>query len=239
MKAIILCAGYGTRLGDLTRETPKPMLPINGKPLLEYILLNCKANGFTDIAINLHFKPEIITSYFGDGSQFGLSINYYYEEELLGTAGSILSMSEFVDNTDTFLVHYGDILTDQSFKSMYEFHSSKHDAAATLLVHTRQNSNSIILTNNNNRIIDFVERPTDDERRRLTSSLVNSGIVLFNKTIYSYIDKEAHDLPKDVYAKVFSKANLYAYKLESFRCAIDSPQRLQLAEEWIRKGRIG
>src|SRR5450756_1389803 len=109
MKAIILCAGFGSRLGDLTREIPKPMLLLNGRPLLSYILANCKVHGFTEIAINLHFKPEIIKEYFGDGSRFGLSIQYFFEEHLLGTAGSVKNMAEFTGNDLSFLVHYGDL----------------------------------------------------------------------------------------------------------------------------------
>jgi NDP-sugar pyrophosphorylase family protein len=236
MKAIILCAGFGSRLGDLTREIPKPMLLLNGNPLLSYILANCKANGFTEIAINLHFKPEIITEYYGDGSRFGLSIQYFYEEKLLGTAGSILNMVEFIGNDKTFLVHYGDILTDQSFISLLTFHKEKNDSLATLLVHSRVNSNSIILMNSEKRITGFIERPSEEERQKYNSTWVNSGIAVFNKAIIDQIPHDAVDLPKHVYCKIIDSQKLYAFQLDGYRCAIDSPDRYHTAQEAILTG---
>lgn len=232
MKAIILCAGYGTRLGDLTKDTPKPMLPINGKPLLNYIIDNCKIHNFTDIAINLHYKGDIIKSYFGDGRGFGVRITYFHEKELLGTAGSVRAMQSFIDNSEPFLVHYGDIITDQDFGSMLSFHKSKPNAIATLLVHTRKQSNSIIVTGRDNRILQFIERPSDELRANYPSDIVNSGIALFSPLIFGYIGQTAKDLPRDVYSSIADRAALYAFKLDSFRVAIDSVERLQIAQQW-------
>jgi len=79
MKAMVLCAGYGTRLGDLTKEMPKPMLLIAGQPLLAYTLRYLAHYGFDQVAINLHHKPEVITNYVADGSQFGVRVHYSYE----------------------------------------------------------------------------------------------------------------------------------------------------------------
>ena len=90
MKAFILAAGKGKRLGHLTKDTPKPMLMLNGKPILEHNILMCKNAGVQDIFTNLHYLPDIITDYFGDGSKFGVNIQYNFEPELLGTAGGIL-----------------------------------------------------------------------------------------------------------------------------------------------------
>jgi len=89
MRAMVLSAGYGTRMGDLTREMPKPMLLIEGRPILEYIICHLARQGFVQIAINLHFKPEIVQNYFRDGSKWRVNITYSYEPELLGTAGGV------------------------------------------------------------------------------------------------------------------------------------------------------
>jgi len=86
MRAMVLSAGYGTRLGNLTREMPKPMLFLEGRPMLEHIICHLARQGFDQIAINLHFKPEIVQNYFGDGSKWCVKITYSYEPELLGTA---------------------------------------------------------------------------------------------------------------------------------------------------------
>ena len=102
MKAMILSAGYGTRLGDLTREIPKPMLPLGDRPLLEYILRNLLRHGFDEVAVNLHFMPEAIRDYFGDGSAWNCRLIYSHEAELLGTAGGVKNMAAFLGGRDPF-----------------------------------------------------------------------------------------------------------------------------------------
>src|SRR5438445_10156502 len=84
MKAMVLCAGLGTRLGDLTRDVPKAMLLLEGQPMLAFILANLKRHGFDDIVINLHFKPELIRERFADGAAHGVRITYSHEPQLLG-----------------------------------------------------------------------------------------------------------------------------------------------------------
>lgn len=237
MKAIVLSAGFGSRLGEMTRDIPKPMLLLNGRPLLSYILANCKAHGFTEVGINLHFKPEIIKEYFGDGSRFGISIQYFFEEQLLGTAGSIRKMAEFIGNDGNFLVHYGDILTDQNFTSLHSFHLTNKNALATLLVHSRVNSNSIVLLNSEKRITGFIERPSEEERQKYNSTWVNSGIAIFNQAFIDQIPYDAVDLPKHVYCNIIDSQELYAFPLDGYRCAIDSQERYHGANEAILKGK--
>src|SRR5687767_314215 len=136
---MVLCAGFGTRLGELTREIPKPMLPLNEHPMLAYILGHLKCHGFCEVAINLHFKPELITSYLGN-SPDGLSLTYSHEPALLGTAGGVKKLEPFFRTEDSFLVQYGDVVTDHDFSEMVRFHRERH-ALATLLVHRRASSN--------------------------------------------------------------------------------------------------
>src|SRR5262245_24815802 len=134
VKAMVLCAGYGTRLGALTRDIPKPMLPLAGYPMLAYIIAHLHTHGFDQLAVNLHFRPEIIRDYFGDGSAWKVSLVYSEEPRLLGTAGGLRKMASFFHNEEAFLVHYGDIITDQDFTAMLRFHRQKH-ALVTLLTH--------------------------------------------------------------------------------------------------------
>lgn len=164
MKAMVLCAGYGTRLDDLTRDTPKPMLRLQERPMLEYIICHLAQHSFNQIAVNLHFMPEAIRGYFGDGSCFGVELIYSYEPELLGTAGGVKKMENFMDVGEAFIVHYGDVLTDQDFTVMLQFHR-KHKALATLLLHQRAYSNSIVSLDEKGRITNFIERPTEEARR--------------------------------------------------------------------------
>jgi NDP-sugar pyrophosphorylase family protein len=226
MKAMVLCAGYGTRLGELTREIPKPMLSIGDAPLLAYILGNLKHHGFTDIAINLHFKPEMIRHYFGDGTHAGLKLTYSFEPDLLGTAGGLKNVEQFFRDEKEFLVHYGDILTNQDFTAMLEFHREK-DALATLLLHERNKSNSIVTLDDRNRIISFLERPDEAGREGHTSRWVNSGICICRPEILNSIAPgTASDLPRDIFPKLLETGRLFGFPLSGYRCAVDSLERV-------------
>jgi len=90
---MVLCAGYGSRLGDLTREIPKPMLPLCGRPILEYILAHLRSHHFDQVAVNLHFLPQAIRSHFGGGASLKIELTYAHEDRLLGTAGGFAQLA--------------------------------------------------------------------------------------------------------------------------------------------------
>lgn len=232
MKAVVLCAGYGTRLGDLTRDIPKPMLPVNGEPLLAHILRYLSGYGFTEVAVNLHFKPEAIRDHFGDGSRYGVSLHYSYEDVLLGTAGAVKNLQEYLSDSDDFLVIYGDILTDQNLDALVEFHHA-NNSSATLLLHQRPGSNSLVQMDDANRIRGFVERPTQQERQAFEShQWVNSGVQMLNRRMLDYIPSgQPADLPRDVYAHAMHREPMYGFPLTGRRIAIDSPQRYEEAKK--------
>jgi mannose-1-phosphate guanylyltransferase/phosphomannomutase len=236
MKAMVLCAGYGTRLGDLTQETPKPMLPVAGTPLLEHILRHLIRHQFDRIAVNLHFRAEVIRDYFGDGSRWGGHIEYSYEPELLGTAGGVKNMEAFFANEEAFLVQYGDVLTDQDFTAMYQFHR-KRQALATLLVHRRAGSNSIVEIDEGSRVVRFLERPNSEERRLAASDWVFSGVTIGGPELLETILPATFcDLPRDIFTRLASTGRLLAFPITGWRCAVDSPERLAEARAVVGKG---
>lgn len=236
MKAIILCAGYGTRLGNLTDGTPKPMLPIAEKPMLEYTIANLSKYGFKEIGINLHFKPEVIQDYFKDGSAWGVKLTYSYEPKLLGTAGGIKNMESFLRQDDFFLVHYGDVLTDQNYSSMLTFHKTKN-AVATLLLHKRANSNSVVIMEGTGLITEFRERPKREECPLLKDIWVNSGVCMCSPRLFDFISSGTpSDLPRDVFSKLVETREFFGYPLSGYRCAVDSPERYKEAQEAITSG---
>lgn len=236
MKAMILCAGYGTRLGELTQERPKPMLLIEGRPILEYIIAHLARHGFDQIGINLHFMPEMIRNYFGNGSRFGVEISYSYEPELLGTAGGVKNMEGFLNDGNPFLIHYGDVITDQDFTKMLAFHRERQ-AFTTLLLHQRAHSNSIVSVDQEMRISGFLERPTEEERRQVTSPWVNSGICLCEPEIFNEIPAQKFcDFPRDIFSKLILTHQLFGFQLSGYRCAVDSPQRFSEVSKIIRTG---
>jgi mannose-1-phosphate guanylyltransferase len=234
MKAIILAAGKGTRLGNLTQEIPKPMLSISGKPLLEYIILYLKKNGIEDIGINLYTMSEQIVDYFKNGSKLSVNIFYYYEKRLSGTAGSLPGFEEWLGEDEDFMVIYGDILTNQPLMNLIELHEI-NNAFATLLLHRRKKSNSFVELDKENKIINFIERPNIEEINKIKHTkpgltLVNSAVQILHRDVLSYVKKNnCFDLPKDVYSKVFNEKKLYGYELTGERVAIDSPERYRQA----------
>lgn len=237
MKAMLLCAGYGTRLGELTREIPKPMLPLNDQPMLAYLIAHLKRQGFDEIVINLHFKPDLIQNHFGDGSRFGVKLTYSLEPMLLGTAGGVKNVERFLRNEPAFLVQYGDILTDQDFQAMLRFHCERN-ALVTLLVHQRARSNSVVALDAERRITSFLERPTEEARQGQTSPWVNSGICVCAPEVLEHIPSNtACDLPRDVFPRLVRTGRLFGFPLSGYRVAVDSPERLAEARAALVEGR--
>ncbi len=132
MKAMILAAGFGTRLRPLTYKTPKPMFPVLNRPLLEHSIDMVRQCGIRDIAINVHHLPDVIIDHFGDGSAFGVNIHWSREEAILGTAGGIKRAQGFLDG-DSFLVINSDVLSDIDLKAVIEDHREKKSALTLVL----------------------------------------------------------------------------------------------------------
>jgi mannose-1-phosphate guanylyltransferase/phosphomannomutase len=236
MKAMVLCAGYGLRLGELTRQTPKPMLRLGDRPLLEHVLRHLVRHGFDEIALNLHFMPESIREYFGDGSRCGGRLVYSHEAELLGTAGGVKKMAGFLARSGDFLVHYGDVLTSQDFTAMLRFHREQQ-ALATLLVHRRRRSNSVVVLDEDRRVAGFLERPTEEERLAVQSSWVFSGVTICAPELLDSVPSTAPcDLPRDVFGGLVATRRLFGFPLTGYRCAVDSPKRLAEARIAAERG---
>ncbi|MBW2993738.1 nucleotidyltransferase family protein, partial [Candidatus Woesearchaeota archaeon] len=120
MKAIILAGGLGERLRPLTDITPKPLLPINGKPIMQYAIENLKKQGITDIVLGISYHADKIKDYFKDGSELGVHIEYSIEETPLGTGGAVKQAAENIN--DTFVLLWADNLTDIDFNKMIDVH---------------------------------------------------------------------------------------------------------------------
>ena len=158
MKALILAAGEGTRLRPLTLTRPKPMLPIGGIPLLELWLRLLVRHGVRDIAINLHYKPDVVTSYFGDGTRWHVRLTYSFEEQALGTAGAVRRLQSFLD--ERFFVLYGDVLTDLDLTALAALHERKQAALTAALYRVpRPWECGIVAMDADGRITRFVEKP--------------------------------------------------------------------------------
>ena len=182
-----MAGGFGKRLMPLTKETPKPMLPINGVPLLERIIEDLKANGLTDIFISVFYKKEVIKKYFQNGEKFGVSIKYIEEKEPLGTAGCLFYLKE--EKMNNILVLNADIYTDINYKKLIQNHtSSKAKATMCAVVHQYKFPFGIIekLPNGGIKI---------DEKPKITK-LANAGVYLLKKEVFSKMKYGSIDMTK-------------------------------------------
>ena len=159
MKAVVLCAGKGTRIREITGgEIPKPMIEVEDKPILERTLEWLKNYDVDEVLVNLHHQGEEIQDYFGS-SYKGLDITYYWEEELLGTAGALKQMED--DLEEEFFVIYGDIVTDLDLDNLHGVQASSN-ASGTVMVYSGEedlSEASIISLDSTNEIEAFIEKP--------------------------------------------------------------------------------
>jgi len=234
MRAVVLCAGRGTRLGALTERVPKPLLDVGGRPLLAYTLEWLAREGVAEVVVNLHHLGDLVPTLIGDGGDFGVSITYVREDRLLGTAGSVRNMAPLLGDDDVLVV-YGDLLVDASLDPLVRTHRERA-ALATLLVHRRAGSNSRIELDDRGRIVAFEERPSlVDDREHW----VNSGIAILSRALRTAIpDRVPCDLPLDVYVPNVASGELYGVPLTGDRIAVDSPARLEAARDAVANGRF-
>lgn len=202
MKAMILAAGVGSRLDPLTRNVPKPMVPIANKPVIEHILEVLRDHGFREIVINVHYLAEKITSWLGNGEKWGVSIKYSYEEVPLGTAGGVKKMEEFFDNT--FLVVGADDLCDIDLRRVLAYHQEKRAMATIALSLVDDPSEyGVVLTNEKGKVIAFIEKPRGE---RIPSNTVNTGIYILEPEVLNLIPKgEFFDFGRDLFPLLIDK----------------------------------
>jgi mannose-1-phosphate guanylyltransferase/mannose-1-phosphate guanylyltransferase/phosphomannomutase len=186
MRAMIMAAGLGTRLRPITYEMPKPMVPVLNRPVMEHILELLARHGFTEVNANLHWFPELIRDRFGDGSRLGIELRYSEEEALLGTAGGVRGVADFLG--DDFLVISGDALTDIDLAAMRDFHRS-HGGIATLATKRVADTSQfgVVITGADGRVQGFQEKPDPAEA---LSDLANCGVYMFRHEIFDFFPAE-------------------------------------------------
>lgn len=186
MNAMILAAGKGTRLYPLTETLPKPMVPVAGEPVLYHTLRWLRRHDIHRVAINLYHLAATIQNDLGNGSRFGVNIHYSTEEQLLGTAGGVKRMADFLE--DPFIVIYGDVLTDLDLNTLVAFHSANGSGRshATLTLDRRPEAThcGVVDLGTNNRVTGFVEKPKPED---ITSPWVNSGIMVLDHALLELI----------------------------------------------------
>ena len=215
-RVILMAGGLGTRLRPLTEDTPKPMLKVGNKPILETIIKNFASHGFVNITISLNYKGDIIKDYLKDGSDFGVNIDYIEENSRLGTAGALSLLKD--KPNEPFFVMNGDLLTDVNFSNLLDFHSFAN-ANATMCV--REYEYQIpygVVETVDDKITSIIEK-------HVKKILVNAGMYVLSPNIFEFIpSNEFFDMP-----------TLFNILIEKERKILSFP----IHEYWLDIGRIG
>jgi NDP-sugar pyrophosphorylase family protein len=211
---MILAAGVGSRLDPLTRNVPKPMVPVVNQPVMEHIVRLLVQHGFTDIIANTHYLADQIEYYFHDGATHGANMTFNREAELMGTAGGLKRVAEkygFFDSDEPFLVIGGDDLTSIDLTKMLQFHKKKKALATIALTQVQDPSQFGVVVLKGDKIARFVEKPAPGTA---PSNLANMGVYLFSPEILDYIPSgEFYDFGKNVFPAIQEAGKpFYGYK---------------------------
>lgn len=216
---MILAAGVGSRLDPITRNVPKPMVPVVNQPVMEHIVRLLVRHGFTDIVCNTHYLGEQVEAYFGDGSAQGANMLFNREKELLGTAGGVKRVAEqhsFFKTDETFLVTGGDDLTNIDLTAMLKFHRD-HKAMATIALTTVDDPSQfgVVVLDKGGPILRFVEKPP---RGTEPSKLVNTGVYLFEPEVLDLIPTgKFYDFGKELFPLLLEKKqSFYGYCTDDY-----------------------
>ena len=200
MKAVIIAGGLGTRLRPLTNNTPKPMLPIGEKPILEHLVNWTKKGGIKSVILCVSYLKESIEDYFGDGEKFGVKIEYAISKKQLATAGQLKTAEKFID--DDFVCMYGDSIFNFSLRSMIKQHSIKKPFVTMSLNEYKTNlPYGVIETSKKGRVINWNEKPE-------IKANVNIGCYVMNPKVFNLIPKNKSYGMDDVIKKAMKKKEI-------------------------------
>lgn len=237
--AVIMAGGKGSRLRSITNdEIPKPMVPVDGKPLLEYQVEALKEYGIKKIIMIVGHLGEKIMDHFKDGKDFGVDIDYIVEKEPLGTAGAFYYLKDKTDTKD-FLLIFGDVFFDIDFDRMEDFHF-KNAALTTLLAHPNGHpyDSDLIQTDDNGKVIGFDSK--NNVRDYWYDNMVNAGMYIINRELLELVGEPVKiDFEKDILAnQVKNGANIYAYHSPEYVKDVGTVDRINATVEELKNGLI-
>jgi mannose-1-phosphate guanylyltransferase/phosphomannomutase len=236
MKAVVMAGGEGSRLRPLTINRPKPMVPIVDRPVMAHIIELLKQHGITDIVITVQYLANVIQDYFGDGSSYGVQIEYSVEERPLGTAGSVMNARHLLQ--EPFLVISGDALTDIDLMSAIRFHHDRQ-ADATLILKRVSNplDYGLVITDSESNIKQFLEKPSWGE---VFSDTINTGIYILNPSVFDYCEEDVPlDWSKDIFPTMLHNGQqLLGYIAEGYWTDVGTIEEYMRATADYLHGRV-
>ena len=244
MKAMIFAAGIGSRLKPLTDNMPKALIPVNGKPMLEHVILKLKAFGFDQIVINIHHLGEQIIDFLKANNNFGIQIFISDEKDyLLDTGGGLKKAQQFLQGDEPFLIHNADIISDIDLKKLYDSHL-ENNPLATLLVSQRETSR-YLLFDKSNKLCGWRNRETGEIKSFYPyfdpshyQEYAFGGIHVLSPQIFDWLQEWTGRFSIiNFYLSVCAKTNIRAYIAEDLHLLdIGKPETLAQAEEWMKTG---
>jgi len=227
-KALVLVGGEGTRLRPLTYKVPKPMLEINNRPMLEYVIENLREQGVGKVILSVGYLAEMIRGHFGDGSSLGVEITYVEEAEPMGTAGPLDLAREHLD--ETFLMLNGDVLSRVDVHDLIRFHRRNGGIATIVLTTVEDPSAFGVVSIKGNDVLGFVEKP---KREEAPSNLINAGMYVLEPEVLDYVSKGPAMIEREVFPVLAREGKLKGYLYEGKWIDIGTPEKLREAiETW-------
>ena len=222
-RVVLMVGGLGTRLRPLTQDTPKPMLKVGNKPILQTIVEKFAEYGFVNITMCVNFNASIIRDYFGDGKEFGVNIDYVLEQKRMGTAGALSLLKE--RPSEPFFVMNGDLLTNVNFDHIFNYHML-NKATATMCV--REYDYEVpygVVKMNDNKIIEIAEKPVQ-------KFFVSAGIYMFSPEILDLIPQnEFYDMPTLFEELIKLSKNIISFPIREYWLDIGRIEEYQRANE--------
>ena len=236
MKTVIMAGGKGTRIASVASDIPKPMIPVAGKPVLEHEIECLRGQGFTDLIITVSHLGHIITNYFGDGSKFGVHIEYFVEETPLGNAGALLRLKEQL--TEDFLLLNADAVFDIDFNRFVGFHH-KHGGLATLFTHPNNHpyDSGLIVADEMGRVTRWLTK--EDDRKGYYRNRVNAGLhVLSPKLLDQVFDTPKVDLDRQILKPLAGTGEMYVYDSPEYVKDMGTPDRYATVCKDFEEGKV-
>ena len=242
MKTVISAGGKGTRISSIASDIPKPMIPIDGVPVLEREIMSLRDQGFDDIIITVSHLGNIIMNYFGDGSKvspvtgepFGVKIEYFYEETPLGTAGALFKLKDKL--TEDFLLLNADAVFDVDFNRFVRFHK-EHGGLVTLFTHPNSHpyDSALIITNSDGSVNQWLTK--EDERPDYYKNRVNAGLhVISPKVLDIEVDTPKIDLDRQILKPLVQSGKVFVYDSPEYVKDMGTPERYYLVQQNFRDG---
>lgn len=230
---VVLAGGRGMRLWPLTEKIPKPMVPIDDRPIMEFVVAALRSSGFGRLLVILQFNPGPIVEHFRDGSDFGIPVDYILQEGELGTAGSVRQALEFFDGED-FAVVSSDILFHGDLIGGAEFHQSRKSAVTIVLSSAEDPSEfGVVSRGSDGRILEFQEKPPAGHQG---TCAVNAGIYFLNRRVVEGIPQDRPvDFGREVFPRLLSEgARIYGWDLPGYWRDIGTFDGLKAARRDVR-----